>query len=155
MEDWAIAQANEFINEAKISGFDDAALYRNLTKSFFGPLPVNFGGVELFTSLESFDISSIDPQDVHDLSGNENFWRIAFSTPLNTPSEPLVQRNNVIVLFPVEQLDADESTSEYITSVYSPWVNNILERSLPYYFLDNSRMDDKFWDTYFRYFMPQ
>ena len=155
MEDRAIAQANEFIDEAKISGFEDAALYRNLGRGVFGPLPINFGGIELFTSLESFEISGIDPQDVHDLSGNENFWRIAFSTPLNTPSEPLVQGSNVLVLLPVEQTEADESYMEYITSTYSPWISNIFEQSLPYYFLSNSRMDDRFWDTYFRYFMPQ
>jgi hypothetical protein len=154
MEDWAIAQANEFINEVKISGFDDAALYRNLGKSFFGPLPINFGGIELFTSLESFEISGIPQQDAQSLSSNENFWRIAFSTPLNTPSEPLVQGSNVLVLLPVEQINAEESYSEYITSMYPSWINNIFEQSLQYYFLHNSRMDDRFWETYFRYFMP-
>jgi hypothetical protein len=154
MEDWAIAQANEFIDEAKISGFEDAVFYRNLVKGVFGPLPINFGGIELFTSLESFEISGIDPQDVHNLSGNENFWRIAFSTPLNTPSDPLVQGSNVLVLFPVEQIDADESYAQNIASMYPVWINNIFQQSLQYYFLSNSRMDDNFWNTYFRYFMP-
>jgi hypothetical protein len=154
MEDWAIAQANEFINEAKVSGFEDVAFYRNLGRGVFGPLPINFGGVELFTSMESFEISGITPQDIHDLSGNENFWRIAFSTPLNTPSEPLVQGSSVLVLFPVEQVDAEESYADDIASMYPAWINNIFQQSLQYYFLNNSRMDDRFWDTYFRYFMP-
>jgi hypothetical protein len=93
--------------------------------------------------------------DVQSLSHNENFWKIAFSTELNTPSEPLVQGSNIIVLFPVEQINTEEGMISDIASVYSSyWVNMIAEQSLPYYFINNPRMNDLFWEIYFRYFMP-
>jgi len=155
MEDWAVAQANKFNNDVKISSFDDAVLWHSLTKNVFGPLPVNFGGVELFTSLESFEINGISSQDIKNLSNNENFWRIAFITELNTPSEPLVQGSNVFVLFPIEEINAEDSTALDAASLYSSyWENYISQQSIQYYFLNNPRMDDRFWDTYFRYFMP-
>jgi len=155
MEDWAVNQTNKFIADVKSSGFDNAVLWHNLTKNVFGPLPLNFGGVDLFTSLESFEITGISAQDIKDLSNNENFWKIAFTTELNTPSEPLVQGGSVIVLLPIEQINAEESTSLDIASMYSSyWENYISQQSIQYYFLNNSRMDDRFWDTYFRYFMP-
>lgn len=152
MEDWAIAQANEFISEAKISGFDNAANWRSLRKNSFGPLPINYAGVDLFSSIESFQMPDVDVQS---LSHNENFWKIAFSTEINTPSEPFVQGNNVIVLFPVEQINTEEGMIADIASVYSSyWVNMIAEQSLPHYFIKNPRMNDLFWEIYFRYFMP-
>jgi len=155
MEDWAIAQANKFIADVKTSGLDDAVLWYSLTKNVFGPLPINIGGVELFTSLESFEMDGISAQDVRNLSNNENFWRIAFITELNTPSEPLVQGSNVFVLFPIEQINAEDSTALDVASIYSSyWENYISQQTIQYYFLNNPRMDDRFWDTYFRYFMP-
>jgi hypothetical protein len=158
MDDWAIAQAREFILEAVDSGFDNAARWRSLKTSTFGPLPLNYGGVDLFPSLESFQESfavyGLTAQDITNLSGNENFWRIAFSTKLNTPSEPLVQGSKVLVLLPIEQTE-DEDNRNDITSSYYYWLMNKKDQAIRYFFLNNNpRMDDKFWDTFFRYFKP-
>jgi len=54
MEDWAIAQANEFINAVNESNFDRAVSLWSLNKQSFGPLPINFGVMDLFSFLESF-----------------------------------------------------------------------------------------------------
>jgi hypothetical protein len=155
MEDWAIAKIKEFIRDAQNSGFDTAALQWNLKKFNFGPLPLNYAGVDLFTALESFSDSGIPPQDLQSLSRNENFWKIAFSSKLNTPSESLVQGDNVLVLFPVEEINVDENANESIASAYtSYWLNMLAEQSLQPYFMSNPRMDDRFWDTFFKYFTP-
>ena len=155
MEDWSIAQAQEFNAEAGSSGFDEAVLWHNLEKHTFGPVPVNFGGVELFSGIQSYSIPGYSSSDLQNLSNNENFWKNAFSTPLNEISAPFVQGNNVIVLHPIEQTYATDTMKEGISSMYSSyWVNYISEQTLQYYFLHNSRMDDRFWDTFFRYFTP-
>ncbi|MDR3019428.1 MAG: SurA N-terminal domain-containing protein [Treponema sp.] len=154
MEDWAIAQANAFIADVEDSSFETATRWQNLEKSSFGPLPINYGGVDLFTSLESFTVSGISPQDVQNLSRNDYFWNVAFSTPLHTPSEPLVQGSNVLVFYPIEQIESDEYEIENLASMYSSyWQRYISEQSIQYYFINNDRMDDRFWDTYFRIFM--
>jgi hypothetical protein len=156
MEDWAISQARDFILEAQEFGFDNVTRWRNLERNSFGPLPVNFGGIDLFTSLESFSASfSNFGLNAQDVSRNENFWRIAFSTDLNTLSEPMVQGGNVLVFYPIEQIDTEDSFIENIAAMYeNHWLDSITEQSLQLYFLNNERMDDRFWDTYFRVFMP-
>jgi hypothetical protein len=154
MEDWAIAQAMDFIAEAEEEGFDNAVRWWNLDKHSFGPLPINYGGVDLFPSLESFSISGFSSQDLQSLSRNENFWKVAFSTQLNSLSQPMVQGNNVLVFFPIEQIDIEDFVLANIVSAYPSWVNMIAGQSFRFYFLSEPRMDDRFWDAFFTYFMP-
>ncbi|MDR0300900.1 MAG: SurA N-terminal domain-containing protein [Treponema sp.] len=154
MEDWAIAQAEEFITGAIADGFDNAARQSGKEKASIGPLPVNYGSVGFFTPLESFTVSALSRQELLDLSKNSNFWKSAFSTPLNTPSEPLVHGSKVLVFFPVEQIDIEEEKAEEITSMYSDyWLGSITEQSLQPYFMNSPRMDNRFWDTYVKFFL--
>jgi hypothetical protein len=151
MEDWAITKADEFILQAQERGFDGAVIEQSLEKQHFGPIPLNYGDIDLFSSLGSFSVG--------ELSGavsDENFWRIAFSAPLNTPSAPLVQGNNVLVLFPLEEISADESVSErIITLLSSYWLSSNAEQTLRSFFLNNEKLEDQFFDTFLRYFWPQ
>jgi len=153
MEDWAVAQAEEFIEEAKVSGFDNAARRTSKEKANIGPLPLNYGNVELFSSLQANNNSVLSGQELDDLSKNQNFWKSAFSTPLKTPSAPLVQGNKVIVFLPVEQIDNDKEKSDEIVSLYSGyWLGSVTDRSLQPYFMNSPRMKNIFWDTYRKFF---
>jgi hypothetical protein len=157
MENWTIEQANVFNADARESGFENAALWRNMERYKLGPLPINFGSIVLFTVLEKFPISGFSDQDIQNLSRNENFWKIAFKTALQTPSEPFVQGNNVIVLFPLEQTIADEEALENIKTMYSSeWVGYTAQQYIQNYFISGVRdkMEDNFWDVYRRIFMP-
>ena len=154
MEDWAISQANEFILEAQDFGFDSAADRRYLERSSFGPLPLNFGSVDLFTSLDSFSISGLSAQDISSLARNENFWKTVFSAQLNAPSQPLVHGNNVFVFHLTDEIESDESSVETVKTTYeSWWLNYISEQLLQQYFINSPNTDDQFWDAYFRYLM--
>jgi len=155
MEDWAFNQAKTFIEEAKQTDFAAAARARLLDKQSFGPLPINYGGVDLFTTLESFTIPGLTSQDLGSIARNEDFWKTAYSAEINTPSDPLVQGNNVLVFLPTAEEKADESSVENISSMYSSyWVNGNTEQSLNTYFLNSDKMEDNFWDVYFRVFNP-
>ena len=151
MEDWASAQADEFIALVNELGYDEAVSQQEIESRDFGPIPINYGNIDLFTTLSS--------QSVAELSGsgsNENFWTTAFSTPVSTPSQPVVQGGNVLVLFPTEETHAEEETVEGIASTYNAyWLSYMTEQSLQQYFLNSPKMDDKFMDIYFRYFMNQ
>ncbi|MDR1617990.1 MAG: SurA N-terminal domain-containing protein [Treponema sp.] len=150
MEDRAIARANEFI--ASLEGdFVDALTEEGLPRHRFGPLPVNYGELDLFTPLSSFGVS--------ELSGaatNENFWQTAFSTPLNTPSRPIVLGGNVIVLFPLEESSGDDQIRGNIESVYTTyWMSIVTERSIQNFFLNNGKLEDRFLESYLDYFVPR
>jgi len=153
MEDWAINNAMDFIAEVNNSGFDITVRRRNLDKQSFGPLPINFGGLDLFTSLDSFTIPGLSSHELGTMSRNDNFWRIAFSTELRTPSLPFVHGSNIIVFYPTAELGAQEDTISNIESMYtSYWLNNETERSLTTYFMNHDKMEDNFWEVYGRIF---
>jgi hypothetical protein len=151
MEDWAFEQADDFITLAGEVGFEDALYEKRLERRSFGPIPINYGNFDLFAALPA--------QSVVELSGaasNEYFWRTAFSTPINTFSQPVVQGSNILVLFPTAETEADESGIEGITSTFSTyWLDIITEQSIPQYFFSSSKMQDNFFDIYLRYFMNQ
>jgi len=149
MENWAIDKANDFIALVNEHGFDDALALQGLPSRSFGPIPINFGNMDLFTTLQS--------QSVAELAGsaeNENFWKAAFSTPVGKPSQWIVQGGNVLVLFPIGELEAEASRQEAIASNYSAyWLDYRIGQSMEGSFLNSPKMEDKFMDVYFRYFV--
>ncbi|MCL2214780.1 MAG: SurA N-terminal domain-containing protein [Treponema sp.] len=152
MEDWAISRANMYISDVRSLGFADAAFSWALDIDTFGPIAMNFGNVDLFTSLESFSVNSISSQDFSSMSRNENFWKTIVSAQLNTPSEPLVQGSNVLVFIPTEEAETDESFINSIETMYTSWwLRYITEQLIQQYFVNSDKTDDRFWDTYFQY----
>jgi hypothetical protein len=149
MEDWATRQADAFIALVGDVGFEEALYMQRLERRSFGPVPINYGNYELFTALPV--------QTVNELAGsasNEFFWRTAFSTPVGTFSRPIVQGGNVLLLYPTDETEAEESGIESITSTYSTyWMDYINEQSIRQYFFSSSMMQDNFFDVYLRYFM--
>jgi hypothetical protein len=151
MEDWAIEQARGFIALANEFDFNEAVYQRGIEKREFGPTPINYENVDLYTTLDSFSVPELSGS-----AGDENFWLTAFSTPVNTLSEPLVQGNNVLVLLPTEEIEADETSVENVGSTFSSyWLSYMTEQTLlRSYFLSSEKMEDRFFETFFRYFMP-
>jgi len=155
MEDWAVGQANEFISESKNSGYANAARYRNLVRKNIGPLPLNYGDVDLFTTLESFTDSGLSAEELKGLSQNENFWKKTFTTPINALCEPLVQGSNVFVFIPTEETIADESAiADIASTLKTQYLQRTADQSLQKYFLNYGKMTDHFDDTYFKVFSP-
>ena len=151
MEDWAYENAISFTATANGKGFDAALRENNLEKQSFGPIPLNFGDVDLFASLSATSIPELSGA-----SSSENFWKAAFGTAINTLSEPLVHDGNVLVLLPLSEEAADETTIENIVSSYNDyWINNISYYTMRTHFITSSRMDDRFYDTFRRELMPQ
>ena len=144
-EDWLISEAEKFSAQAREIGFDEAIAARNLTKKSLSPIPVNYGNTALFGSVRSAGV-----QELEYAGDNQFFWRAAFSTPLNTPSEPVVVGDNVIVLFPLEEILAEEDEIGFIEMYYPYWTSASTENNYRSYFLNNKKMDDRFQETFFR-----
>jgi hypothetical protein len=158
MEDWLFAQARLLIDAAKEEGFDAAVEASDAQQRDFGPLPLNYGGVtitdstqgaNLFPALSAESISELIPAE-----SNENFWRAAFFTPLETPSEPLVVGDNVLVLYPREEIMRDEADTEGIAAFYATWVRSGAETSLRSHFMTSDKLEDQFFTTYLQYLLP-
>jgi len=151
MEDWAIGQAEEFGRLVNEYGFEEAlAMQEDVDRRAFGPVPINFGSVDLFDTLGVHDVVELGGS-----AANEHFWTMAFSTPLNSPSQPVVQGGNVFVLFPTEETEAHDSAVERIASNYNDfWLGNMADQLLHQHIMNSPRLDDRFMETYFRVFMP-
>jgi hypothetical protein len=157
IEDWLIEDARNLITLTGELGFDEALTQKALEKRSFGPLALNYGGdslyyngLSLFTALASFSVSELSSADT-----NENFWREAFSTPLNTPSNPLVLGNYVAVLYPLEETPEDEEAIDTIKTIYSSyWLSYITNTSLRSYFLQSDKLEDRFYETFVKYILP-
>jgi hypothetical protein len=149
MSDWAEAEARDFLSLVDEYGFSEAANQKEIEKRSFGPLPVNYGSMEIFTSLESFSIAELVPGIT-----DENFWITAFTTPLLVPSQPLALGRNILVLFPVEESGPDESSEGFIESYASYWISLLARQSLRTHFLTSDKFEDGFYQAYRRYVSP-
>ena len=149
MEDWAIAQADGFIARANEIGFEEALAEHSLSKRSFGPIPLNYGSVDLFTPITSQSVTELASADK-----DEYFWKVAFSTPVKSPSRPVVQRSNVLVLFPTEETEIEAEALESIVSIFnSYWLHSASESALQQHIMNSPKLEDNFLDVYFRYFM--
>jgi hypothetical protein len=149
MENWAIAQAESFIVLAKEIGFEEALAGQAMEKRSFGPIPLNYGSIDLFPVISSQSIAELSYA-----ANDENFWKVAFSTPVGSPSQPVVQGSNVLVLWVTEETEVEAETIESVVSIYnSYWSNQASEASLQQHFLNSPKLEDNFLDIYFRYFM--
>jgi hypothetical protein len=148
-EDWVIAEAEKFSATAREAGFSEAASADGIEIRSFGPIPLNYGNSAIFSSISSAGISELSGA-----GSNELFWRTAFSTLLNTASRPIVIDDNVIVLYPTEEVSADESEAEMIESYYSYWIRGSTENALRSYFLNNGKLDDRFQETFWKIWSP-
>ena len=148
IEDWLFAQAKGFAAQAAADGFQKAALARSLEKKAFGPLGINYGDMELYRSVSSFELP--------ELSGaatNETFWKTAFSTPLATSSEPFMIGDFALVLYPIEEKATDESSSSIIDFYYPYIAGQYAEQSVRNGFLQSDKLKDNFNETFIQTFI--
>ena len=146
VEDWVIAEAENFSAQVRERGFEEVATEGNIMRRNFGPIPINFGNSTLFSMVSAAGV----PEIQH--AGNDPFfWRAAFSTPLLTPSNPVVLGDNILVLFPLEESYADEFDRGLIESYYPFRVRDYISMVYRNYFLmDNARLDDRFEQAFWR-----
>ena len=144
-EDWLFAEAEKFVVQVKETGFNNAGSDVYVTKHSFGPISVNYGNLALFTTVESLGIPELKNAGTDQL-----FWKAAFSTPIMSPSDPFVFENNVMVLYPVEESAADESTIQQIESYYPYRIRETMNQTYSSYFLNNEKLDDRFYETFQR-----
>ena len=149
MEDWAVARAESFIARVNEIGFDDALAEQSIPRRSFGPVPLNYGSIDIFTTLLSQSVT-----ELASAGNDEMFWKAAFSTPVESASRPVVQGSNVLVLWVTEETEIDAEAIESIVSIYnSYWLNYASQSSLQQHFLNSPKLEDNFLAIYFRYFM--
>jgi hypothetical protein len=146
IEDWAISEAERFSALARETSFDRAIAAEDITKRSFGPIPLNVGNATLFPAVSTAGVPELE------IAGDDLFfWRTAFSTPVNTLSNPIVVRENVMVLLPLEETEMEESDMEFIETYYPFWISNSIEGAHRSYFLNSDKMVNRFDEAFWRF----
>ncbi|MCR4579575.1 MAG: SurA N-terminal domain-containing protein [Treponema sp.] len=142
IEDYFKAKATDFTNEALKSDFDSACTALGLTKQEIAPFPLNFGSVDISSSIDT-SVKGLSYAD-----SNENFLKTAFSLKLNDYSEPLVLNDNIIVL----QYTTSETAAEE-----GPYADSNLksydENAAQDFILASDKLENNFTSVYFNNFM--
>jgi hypothetical protein len=143
MEDFFVNKAEELVVRINAAGFDSALEEQGLDKKSFGPLPINYGNEILFSRLDT------SLPELSAAAWDENFWRTAFSTPLHTPSKPLVIGVSVVVLYPEEEIQEENDAIGNTYTSYS--LSNTISQEIRDHFLKNKKLEDHFIESFIKY----
>lgn len=148
IEDYFTAQAASFVETARTAGFSEAALAQNLEIKTTTGFPINYGGVNIITTLPS-DVNT----ELASASKSESFFKTAFTLQAGAVSDPILLDSNVIVLQLLEEKAADTQFSEMIPMFYSYYASSWMEQSLTKRVLADERLEDEFLATYLAKFL--
>jgi hypothetical protein len=155
MDDYFIRKAEELRARAMAGGddgFTASIEEAGLGKFSFGPLAINYGNQNFFPMLAS--IEGFTDISLTNFASTDSFWQTAFSTPLETVSEPLVLGDQVLLLRPLEETEPDSDAGEASKLAFE---RRVLEftGNVSSFFLQSPKLQDQFWETYRRYFIGE
>ena len=141
IEDYFTAKANDFIKEAKASGFDAAAAKLGVKTNEIDPFPLNYGNVSILNTL------STSADGMSNAENNENFLKTAFSLKLNEMSEPVLLNSNIIVLqYTTSSTPSDEDVNTNLLVSYD-------QSSATDAIMNSDKLENNFLSVYFDNYM--
>lgn len=150
MEDWLISKANSFVQAASSGNFAGTASAFGVPLKKFGPVSLNYGDIEIYRSIAAFKLPELSGA-----STNEAFLKAAFSTKPASVANPVVVGDNVVVLRVSEEKAADDSSTAVIDFYYPYIVGQYSDRQIKDHFLGSKKLQDRFYETFVKYFLPQ
>ena len=142
VQDWALGEAEKFLVSVRDNGFISAAMINQLELQDFGPLPINFGDVDMFSSLYSFGKYDLEGGSYYD-----QFWKIAFGTEIMTPSAPIALQNSVVILLPLEEIQSDPGDIS-IQNMFQGILPERINEAIRNHIMTSPRLDDRFRETF-------
>ncbi|MDR1389198.1 MAG: peptidylprolyl isomerase [Treponema sp.] len=154
IEDWLIAQAQALMAEAAAGGTNLYALISERAEAGgveagfplrqFGPVNLNYGSVQLFMNTVDTNIP-----ELASAPANENFWKNAFTTPLNSPSTPFTMGESIVVLIPTSETFLDDTDKKYISDWYEQgWMYDTLDSDLNSAFTGSKKFENLFYPVF-------
>ncbi len=149
IEDYVLEKAKKFRDEVKDGNIDSAAALKGVKVQETGFFPVNYGNsVFLKPVTQSNDA-------LGSASFREVFFSIAFGLKQNEISEPIVLRDNVVLLKLVAEQNADEKNLGYLDAYYPMIMQQFLEENLQNYAMNAKYLKDDFNQVFMQYFIPK
>ncbi|MCL1815389.1 MAG: SurA N-terminal domain-containing protein [Treponema sp.] len=163
IENWLVALAEEFLEEAQAQGTslftyveslkgrggvsERFASLEKVNTGVFGPTNLNYGDMGWY-QLFANTLNAEDNPELADALTNEVFWRSAFFTPLNTSSAPFTLGGSIVLLTPVEETLEDEDSVGYIPNFYAGgWMVNTIQMDMNGAIMSSEKFENRFLDV--------
>ncbi len=148
VEDYIVAKARTFAEQATADGLTRAARDNGLTSKTTVPFALNVASSPLLTAL-----SAEDQPELAEAANSEAFFRTAFTLKTGQVSEPILLGSNVLVLSLNEEKTADPQMTETLPMMFNYYANSWKNSQLSDHFLSSSKHENNFFSTYMANFL--
>lgn len=148
IQDFHLAQAEEFVKKAKSSNFDQVAADYNVAVQTTTPFTINYGGSDILSTIPV----ETNPE-LASASKNEAFFKEAFTLEAGDISKPLMLDSYIIVLKLLEEKSSDQDSNEMIPYFYKYYAMSWAQESLTNEFLQSNKLEDNFIKVYLENFL--
>lgn len=124
IEDYYMAQAENFVRTAKTTGFDEACEQLNVVKTMLPPFPLNYGNVSVMNTVSSGSVTAA--------ATNEQFLETAFTLKEGDVSNPIVIENNIVVLKYNGIMDAAKNETSSDSAEFGDGATSIITQLASY-----------------------
>lgn len=148
IEDYFMAKAKAFTEDAAKNGFDAACKAAGVEKKTTTAFGINYGNANIFSP-----VPVETNTDLAQAPRSESFFNTAFSLKPNDVSDPILLGSNVVVLQVAEEKAADPQILEMLPMFYNYYASSWSQNTLSESFLKSKKLEDHFMQTYLKNFL--
>lgn len=152
IEDFMVQRANTFITDTENSTFTSAAEKIDKDIQNTGFFPINYGTVFFLKPIAD---PAGENQQLQGAAFREDFFRIAFSTPLGKPGEPIVLEEKVVVLQPKEERTPPDADLAIIESYYTYILQQFQQEETTEFYTNSDKLVDNFNSVFTEFFLGE
>lgn len=149
IEDYFIAQAGNFSNNANNEGFSVAASSMDLNYYITDYFPINYGNSYFLKQVKTADESIY----FNTVANDQRFLTSLFSLKADELTEPAIVGDTILVAQMISEQEMTEEELSYMDSFYPYLVNQIQQIELNSIFLDSDLLTNNFINIFSQYIM--
>lgn len=148
IQDYHLAQAEEFVKKARESNFAQVAEDYNIAVQTTASFTINYGGSDILSTIPA----ETNPE-LASANKNEAFFKEAFTLEAGAISNPLMLDSYIVVLKLLEEKASDQDNNEMIPYFYKYYAMSWAQDSLSNEFLQSDKLEDNFIKVYLENFL--
>lgn len=140
IEDYFVSRAQEFIKEAKISGFEKAGKSNNLGYHLTDYFPINYGNSYFLKQIKTIDGN----KELDSISTDTRDLEIFFKIKKNEITEPVILNNSVVVAKMINERSVNPKELSFIDTYFTYLVKQFRQQALYKMILSSDKLKNNF-----------